>query len=176
MSSRPPSRDRAAANRSAAIAGRGVFVAVIAVGIGLLVLKNGFADSNASTGSGGATTTAAPASTTVPPSTTVPANAAPAKVLVANGSGKSGVAKKAADFLTKKGIQTAPPVDATKKDYPATVIFYREGFQAQAQQVSQQLGGAKVEGVIPNPPPVANVGDANVIVVVGKAPIAGVTA
>jgi len=33
-----------------------------------------------------------------------------------------------------------------------------------------------VAGVVPNPPPVASMGDANVLVVVGKKPMPGVNA
>jgi hypothetical protein len=161
------------------MAGRGVFVAVIAVGIGLLVLKNGFADSGGTTVTPGATTTtpADAGATTVPgATTTAPANTAPANVLVANGSGIDGVAKKATDFLATKQIATIPPVTALKKDYAETQVYHLDGFAAQAAQVAQQLGGVKVVGVIPNPLPVPSLGAANVLVIVGKQPIPGVTA
>ena len=182
MSTRPPSRDRRTAARSASVAGRGVFVAVLAVGIGLLVLKNGFADSDSAGGStGGATTTVEGATTTAAgatTTTTAPATT-PAKVLVANGSGVSGVAGKTTTFLQSKGIQTLPPVDAAQKNYPDTIVYFVDGFQAQAQQVAQQLGGVQVAGIVPNPPPLAAgaaMGDANVLVIVGQKPIPGVTA
>jgi hypothetical protein len=162
------------------MAGRGVFVAVIAVGIGLLVLKNGFADSGGTTVTPGATTTT-PAdgsgSTTVPgATTTAPANTAAANVLVANGSGLTGVAKKVTDFLGTKQIATIPPVTALKKDYAETQVYHLPGFEAQAAQVAQQLGGVKVVGVVPNPLPVSSLGAGNVLVIVGKKPIPGVTA
>ena len=181
MSTRPPSRDRRTAARSASVAGRGVFVAVLAVGIGLLVLKNGFADSDSAGGSTGGAPPRSPrhdhrcrgTTTTTAPATT------PAKALVANGSGVSGVAGKTTTFLQSKGIQTLPPVDAAQKNYPDTIVYFVDGFQAQAQQVAQQLGGAQVAGIVPNPPPLAvdaAMGDANVLVVVGQKPIPGVTA
>jgi hypothetical protein len=158
-----------------------VFVAVLAVGIGLLVLKNGFADTDSAGGStGGATTTVA---STVAPgtetTTTTAANTTPAKAIVANGSGVTGVAGKTTTFLQSKGIQTLPAVDAANKNYPETIVYFVDGFQAQAEQVAQQLGGVQVAGVVPNPAPLAAgaaMGDANVLVIVGQKPIPGVTA
>jgi hypothetical protein len=96
-------------------------------------------------------------------------------VLVANGAGIPGVAGKTTTFLQSKNIVTLPPVDALKADYPETVVYYVEGYQAQAQAVAQQLGGVQVAGPIPNPLPVSSLGDANVLVIVGKKPIPGVT-
>ncbi len=177
MSSRPPSRDRSAAARSASMAGRGVFVVLVAAGIGLLVLKNGFADGSTGSVSAGTTTTAVATTTTAPGATTTAApNPAAAKVLVANGSGVSGAAGKVTTFLKGKGFATLPATDATTKDYAETIVYHLEGFQNQAASVSQQLGGAKVGGLVPNPPPVASMGDANVLVVVGKKPMPGVNA
>ncbi len=177
MSSRPPSRDRGSAARSASMAGRGVFVVVVAAGIGLLVLKNGFADGGTTTKP--TTTTTAAVSTTTPGGTTIPTTVpatAPYKVLVANGSGLPGVAGKTTDFLKTKNIVTLPPTDALTSDYAETVVYFTEGYQAQAQAVAQQLGGVKVAGLVPNPLPVKSLGDANVLVIVGKKPIPGVTA
>jgi hypothetical protein len=158
-----------------------VFVAVLAVGIGLLVLKNGFADTDSAGGNAGGATTTASATTTTPgdtTTTTAPATT-PAKVIVANGSGVTGVAGKTTTFLQSKGIQTLPAVDAATKAYPDTIVYHLDGYQAQAQQVAQQLGGVQVAGIVPNPPPLAagaTMGDANVLVIVGQKPIPGVTA
>jgi LytR cell envelope-related transcriptional attenuator len=105
----------------------------------------------------------------------VPATA-PYTVLVANGSGLPGVAGKTTTFLASKGITTLKAVDANTSDVPETVVYFTEGYQAQAQAVAQQLGGVQVAGLVPNPPPVADLGGANVLVVVGKKPIPGVTA
>jgi hypothetical protein len=161
------------------MAGRGVFVVLLAGGIGLLVLKNGFADSGGSTSPSSPTTTAATGTTTTAAGattqpTTVPANA-PYTVLVANGSGIQGAAARVTNFLKTKQIQTLPPVDASQKNFAETVVYYTPGYQAQAQAVAQQLGGVQV-AAMPNPPPVASLGGANVLVVVGKKPIPGVNA
>jgi hypothetical protein len=158
------------------MAGRGLFVVVVAGAIGLLILKNGFADGSTSTSP--TTTTTVHATTTTRPggTTTVPPNPAAAKVLVANGSGVKGAASKVSTFLKGKNIATLTPTDATKSNYPATVVYYVNGFQSQANAVAQQLGGQKVGGVVPTPLPVKSLGDANVLVVVGKQPMPGVNA
>jgi hypothetical protein len=159
------------------MAGRGVFVVLVAAGIGLLVLKNGFADGSTGTVSAGTTTSTAPTTTTTPGATTTAApNPAAAKVLVANGSGISGAAGKVTTFLKGKGFATLPATDATTKNYAETVVYHLDGFQQQAAAVAQQLGGVKVGGLMPNPPPVKSLGDANVLVVVGKKPMPGVNA
>ena len=95
---------------------------------------------------------------------------------MANGSGTKGAAGKVTTFLKGKGLATLPATDAKTKDYAETVVYYLDGFQQQAANVAQQLGGAKVGGVMPAPPPVASLGDANVLVVVGKKPMPGVNA
>ena len=127
------------------MAGRGVFVVLVAAGIGLLVLKNGFADgSTTGGGSTSSSTTAAAVTTTVPGATTTAApNPAAAKVLVANGSGISGAAGKVTTFLKGKGLATLPATDAKTKDYAETVVYYLDGFQQQAANVAQQLGGVQ---------------------------------
>ena len=70
---------------------------------------------------------------------------------MANGSGIAGVAGKTTTFLKTKGIDTLPPVDAAKTDYPETVVYFAEGYQAQATAVAQQLGGVQVAGLVPDP-------------------------
>jgi hypothetical protein len=159
------------------MAGRGLFVVVVAGAIGLLILKNGFADGNTSSSSSTTTTTVHVTTTTAHGgTTTVPPNPAAAKVLVANGSGVKGAAGKVTTFLKGKNIATVPAVDALKNNYPATVVYYVNGFQSQANAVAQQLGGQKVGGVVPTPLPVKSLGGANVLVVVGKQPMPGVNA
>jgi hypothetical protein len=71
-------------------------------------------------------------------------------------------------YLKGKQVQTVAATDATRKDYPATVVYYTNGYQAQAQHVAQLLGGVKVAGPVPTPSPVKSLEGANVVVVVGK--------
>ncbi len=148
------------------MAGRGVFIVLLVTAIGLLVLKNGFADSSGSSTS--TATTVKPAPSTTHPVTTAPPVTQPYKVIVANGSGVAGAAGKVTTYLKGKHVETVPPTDATRKDYPATVVYYTNGYQAQAGTVAQLLGGVKVAGPVPTPSPVKSMGGANVLVVVGK--------
>jgi hypothetical protein len=58
---------------------------------------------------------------------------------VANGTGRSGVARATTDELLALGWALATPSDAIS-DADLTTIYYREGFAAAASQLSIDLG------------------------------------
>jgi len=148
------------------MAGRTVFVVLVALGLGLLILKYGFDDSGGTVSSGATTTTST--STTVAASTTsTSVNLANTQVLVANASGVSGAAGRVTTQLKDKGYTTLPATNAKQTGLATTTVYYQPGYEAQAGQVAQSLG-VTTPAAIPSPPPVASLGDADVVVVVGK--------
>jgi hypothetical protein len=108
-----------------------------------------------------------------PPATAVP----PAQlgVLVANGSSIRGLAGQTADQLKAAGYTQAAATDATQ-NVSSTLVYFVEGFEADAQVVSTTIGLPAERGVqaMPGAPPVASLGEAKVLVVLGPdAPSAG---
>ena len=69
----------------------------------------------------------------------LPHQPAEVKILVLNGSGLVGVAGQATDILNGKGYTTIPPANAPAK-VPATVVYYTEGYQADAEAIAAALG------------------------------------
>ncbi|HZU80219.1 MAG TPA: LytR C-terminal domain-containing protein [Acidimicrobiales bacterium] len=116
----------------------------------------------------GPTTTAAPATTTTrPASTTTAAPASSIRVLVANGTNTNGAAGTWTQFLSGKGYATLSAVDALTTVH-ATQIYAVNGATAAADQVAQALGlTASAVEPASMPIPVASVGNAAVVVVVG---------
>jgi hypothetical protein len=165
--SRQPGAPRGA---SSAMAGRTVFVVLVAAGLCLLVLKNAFDDDGGGSGGGSAS-----ASTTVAVSTTVPSTTPVTtaldktafKVVVANGSGVAGSAGKWTNGLTALGYQMGKATNAKVSGQATTSVYFLPGFEAAAQDVAATLG---VTNVLPWPadPPVADIGDANVVIVLGQ--------
>ncbi len=149
---------------------RGAALVVIAVVIGLLLLRNGLDTSEVVTASKGnssgktskgntdetTTTTAAPART--PSEVTV---------VVLNGTSVSGAAGKYSTALGTAGYMMLKAGDASTK-VPATQVFYTTGFEKEAGAVALALGAPATltPAALPSPPPGA-VGDANVVVVIG---------
>ena len=171
MSQTQSSRGRGAP--AASTATRGVILVVGAVIIGAMLLwKGGGAEKATVTGeeilkpvtgsSGGKGTT----TTTQAPSTSA---VAPAQLLVvfANGSGTTGVAKTKAEELKAKGYSAATYVAGTVT--PLTMVFYVAGFEGDAQAVAIAMGlpAARV-APIPDPAPVAKLGDNKIVVVIGQ--------
>jgi LytR cell envelope-related transcriptional attenuator len=177
---------------------RGLIVLGVAVLIGFLLLANagddgstnvttsGPSDNTTAEGSegedGGTPTTAANgggSGATVPNSTTTTAakgggqptgtTRAPASVsvVVLNGSGGiKGVAGAATDKIKAKGYKTLEAGNAAPVD--KTVVYYTQGFQADANAVAGVLGLAPTSvSAAPANPPAGSTG-ANVIVVLGK--------
>lgn len=154
--------------RSSAMAGRTVFVVLVAAGLGLLVLKNAFDDGGGGS-SGGATTTSAVETTvpsTAPPTTTLDKTAF--KVIVANGSGVAGSAGKWTNGLTALGYQLAPATNAKVSGQAASTVYFLPGFEPAARDVAATMGVTNVVAWPADNPPVAEIADANVVVVLGQ--------
>lgn len=152
-----------------AAAGRGALLLAVAVALGIVLLQA--ADdpppgAEVRTGAGGSpsattTTEAAAAPTTLP--LRPPAQV---KVLVVNGAGVAKAAANTAALLEPHGYNLLAPIDGANAE--ASSVFYTAGFEREAAQVAAQLelpeGSAKA---MPDPPPVANLREANVVVHVG---------
>lgn len=168
MSSQRPQRR---APRAPAVAGRTIAIVLVAVIVGIVILWKGFggkstpkvATTKASTAVTSSTAVSVAPTTTVPP-ITVPL--ASIKVLVANGKGESGIAGRTSTALKTKGLTVNTPVDATAKA-PKTAIYFVAGAEKQAAAVAQFITGAPAPVAMPAPPPVATLGDAVVLVVLG---------
>lgn len=137
---RSPRRDAPAPGPNPAL--RGVILVVVGVVLGAILLAKGggvgFDSDRTDVAIGGgserSTTTTEATTTTVaerPPATV--------KVVVANGSGKSGLAGKTGQFLATSGYTTSSATDALQ---PAaqTIVYFAPGFEANARAVAQLLG------------------------------------
>ncbi|MEY2433400.1 MAG: hypothetical protein QOC92_3125 [Acidimicrobiaceae bacterium] len=161
---------------------RGALLIFVAVVLGAALLANGFRDEGASPAVGKPTPTTKKGTPTTAPgataSTVVQAHdPAQVKVLVLNGSGKSGVAKAAADQLKAANFTTLDPSNAAGATITASIVYFVAGYDADAQAIAAKLGlPASAAQALPTPVPesVADAKDANIVVVVGSdAPIAG---
>lgn len=105
-----------------------------------------------------------------PPPTTIPLRSpAEVKVLVLNGGQTQGIAARGTEHLQASGYQTAAPKNATNQR-PDSIIFYTEGYQNEATAVAQLFGPgleALVTPLDPAVPPIDDLQDANVVVVIG---------
>jgi hypothetical protein len=140
-----------------------IVIAVAAVVVGFLILKNIRSDGN-----GSASTPTIPATSSIDPSLTTPLAPLPttpqvtvftptttgAKVLVANSSHANGVAKVLSSALQGKGFTMGTPTNGATKE-AATKIQYVAGdanAEAVARSVASLMGVATVE---PIPTPVS---------------------
>ena len=156
-------------------ASRGLLLVGVAVLLGLIVLvKGGGVGIDRGTasvavpddGAAAVTTTTAPVATTTTAPTISPAEV---KVVVANGSGTTGLARAAAKDLAGAGYSQATATDAVGQP-AATTVYFAQGYEANARSIGGQLGldasriqalspGTKLAKVQPT--------DAGVIVVLG---------
>jgi hypothetical protein len=119
------------------------------------------------TGKGATSTTGVGGSTTMPAPVLHPP--ASVKVLVLNGSGKSGVAKAGADALKPAGFTTLDPTNA-KSTVATSVVYAAPGFEADAIAVAGLLGlppTAVKPLTVPPPAEVGDPADAAVVAVLG---------
>ena len=159
---------------SGSTATRGVVLVVFALVVGiLLVVKGGGGaevvsdpndalDVTTTTAAGGVTTTTGKTPTTVTPP-------AQLKIVVANGSGERGLAAKTKNQLAFVGYSNAVATDTTQ-DVTTSVVYVASGLEADAQTVASVIGmDASRVAPMPDPTtiPVASVGDAKVIVLLG---------
>jgi hypothetical protein len=160
---------------------RGALLIFVAVLLGAGLLANGFRDNNAAPAVANQTPTTKKGSATTAPGATVttavqPHDPAQVKVLILNGSGKSGVAKAAADQLKAANYTALDPSNAKGGTVTLSIVYFVAGYDADAQAVAAKLGlPASAAQALPTPLPatVADAKDANLVVVVGSdAPIA----
>jgi len=151
-----------------------VVLLAVAVGLGILVLQAFDTGSDpysrrvttvTTTPSGNSDQTTLPAGEST---TTALAARAPGdvKVLVANGTGSKGFGTRTATALKTLGYNTLAPVDTTRS-LDSTSVQYADGFEAEALAVARavQLPAGAVQRL--NSPPVADVRNANVLVLLG---------
>jgi hypothetical protein len=152
----------------------------VAVILGAALLAQSFRDDGSTVAGGTDTTTTVKRNDSSTTTTSVPQPHDPAtvKVLVLNGSGKSGIAKAGADQLKAANYTTLDPANAsTANAITTSVVYFQPGYDGDAQQIAAKLGLAPTAAQpLPTPPP-AEVGDpkdANVVVLIGTdAPVAG---
>lgn len=104
------------------------------------------------------------------PSTAVAAArpAAEVTVLVANGSGVGGIAGTFTERLATAGYLTAEPTNvAGGGTVPASAVYFTEGFEAEAQALAATLSPVPAVSALPEPAPVADLREAQVLLVVG---------
>ena len=156
-----------------------IIIAVVAVVIGFLILRNinsndkpssspratGTTTTVPAVGNTSTTTSAAPAAPT-----TAPLVFAPGKVIVANASGVGGAAGQMTKALTTLGFTTGSPTDATVK-LATTTVYYLAGSEQVARSIAQTFNDpAVVAAAMPTPAPVsgAKLANATVVLMLGK--------
>ncbi|MEO6318817.1 MAG: LytR C-terminal domain-containing protein [Acidimicrobiales bacterium] len=166
---------------------RGAALVVVAVVIGLFLLRNGLDTSEAITsnpGDGEQATDSEPsdgtAGTDDGTTTTTVALRAPAEVptIVLNDSTTAGVAGTYSDALAAAGYTLTNPDGANADadgDSAVTQVFFLPGFDAEAAAVAVAIGAPAtvVPTALPTPPP-GPIASASVVVVIGT-DLAGVT-
>lgn len=155
---------------------RGAALVVVAVVIGLFLLRNGLDTSEAITNQGGGepSTDSATDGTTDDggtdgtTTTEAPAVRPPGEVtvIVLNGTSVGGAAGAYSDALATAGYVMSAAGDADA-DAAATQVFFAPGFEAEAAAVAAALGApAVVPAAVPVPPP-GQIGTESIVVVIG---------
>lgn len=183
MSNEPSSRRPTGKSTKGAPMGStiSIVVAVVAVLLGFLILKNitnNNSKSVANTPVGPiatnttigipATTLALPTATTVPPMVFTGAT-----LLVANASGVSGTAGQFSKSLAQVGFTMATPTNAAGAEAKLTVskVYYLPGGELVAASAARAMGGVAV-ATMPTPVPIKNeakgLGQATVLVMLGS--------
>jgi hypothetical protein len=171
---------------------RGLAVLAVAVVVGLLLLLTTGGDGGttevAAGGDGGAPTTIDISGidsepdgevTTTTPDETTTSSSTPAdglrdpgevKVLVLNGGGIGGVARSTSETIGEKGYVMQPPTNSANSPSQATtVVYFADGYQAEAEAVAAVIGKApSVVDAMPSTSPGPGADAANVVVVLGK--------
>ena len=151
----------------------GALIVVVALAIGFFLLRDDSSE-DVATGPGSeinteddATPETEPIETTTTASTPAVRPASEVKVKVANGSGEAGAAGRTTDALKADGYVTGTPADAPDR-VPSTIVYWTEGFEAEAAQVAESLGvGETGLQMMPTPAPVGELEESNILVVVG---------
>ncbi len=134
----------------------------------MILLAKGFSDdggflsTSKKSSSATTTTTAAGHATT----TTEAVDPATVKIYVANASGKAGAASKVSTVLA--GKQYPAPAVGNAATAATTMVYYLPGNAPQAQLVASSLDlPSSAVAPMPSPAPVASLGSATVLVVIG---------
>jgi hypothetical protein len=169
MSARHAATDGAFGRSAGGAAARGAGLLLVAVVLGVVLLRAGGGNPygrSVSTASPPSplTSTRPPTATTV----TVPLRSpADVKIIPANGTSTAGAGTATGNKLRAAGYNILGATNTTK---PATAsnVFYTAGFEREARVVAQLVGypDSAVQPM-PNPPPVADLRDANLVVVIG---------
>jgi hypothetical protein len=166
---------------------RGLAVLAVAVVVGFLLLLNagGGATEQVSTGADTSQTTidisgigddTDESTTTTPDQTTtssVPETGdtrppSQVKVLVLNSGGPTGTAKTTSASIGETGYVMQQPANAAARGAATTVVYYAEGYQADAEAVAAVIGKtADVVREMPSTSPGPGADSANVVVVLG---------
>lgn len=147
---------------------RGAALVVIAVVIGLLLLRNGLDTSEVVTASKDDKSKTEEPSGDDTTTTTVPVRSpSQVSVIVLNGTSVGGAAGKYSTAIGTAGYQMLEPTDAVAK-IPATQVFFVAGYEREAAAVALAAGAPATltPAVMPTPPP-GEIGNANVVVVIG---------
>ena len=145
---------------------RGAILVVVAVVIGLILIRNGVDTDVSAEGGGDSPETSGSSDETT--TTTAPLRPpAQVKVVVANGSGVDGAAGKLTTTLQGMGYATGNPADAPA-NVSATVVYFAAGFEGEAQAVATAIGGQPaIAQPMPTPPPIADTQSASVLIMLG---------
>ena len=155
-----------------------IVIAVVAVVVGFLILRNITDDGGSADGGSVATpeaTTPSTVESTATSSTTTtlpPLVTQGATVVVANASGVPGSAGRMTDELTAAGFTLATATNSTQQ-LEQSIVYYDPSVAAAqdvANSVARVMGDLEVE-TVPSPPPVegGELGDASVLVLLGTA-------
>jgi hypothetical protein len=161
---------------------RGAALVVVAVVIGLFLLRNGLDTSEAITNQGGGGSEATDQATdeatddtatddAAEETTTTLASRAPADVptIVLNGSGVPGAAGRYSEFLAGLGYTlTNPAGDNADANTDTTLVYYVPGFEAEAAALVTAIGAPDtvVPATLPTAPP-GPIAGASVVIVLG---------
>jgi hypothetical protein len=162
----------------------GAAVAVVALVLGFLILRDVRGDDGTASGTSDPNATLAPGVTIDPSApTTLPAFSINGfKIQVANASGLAGSAGDMTTKLQDQGyvVQVAMNVAAGTAKRMKTGVFYLAGCEAASQNVAAVLGGKVEVAAMPQPIPVetGTVGEACILILLGtdlaNKPLAGV--
>jgi len=88
-------------------------------------------------------------------------------VLVLNGNGLTGAAAEKAIVVRSLRYRVAGVADAPRRDFPRTVVMYREGFRGEGERLAKDLGLAASRAVPLDGLRPAELDGAQVVVIVG---------
>jgi hypothetical protein len=161
---------------------RGAFLIALAVVIGVVLLAKGLGDDESvSAGPADETTTTVPpdttpgAGTSETTGTSAPAEPGEARpvnevaVLVANASGVPKAAGTMSEQLKAAGYTVREAANAKQQGAQATVVYYTPGYQKDAAKLATSIKANPTSvQALPNPPPVDDLRQANVLVLLGR--------